>query len=125
MILNEFVQLRRFAHKFGARETGGEGGRESLCPSQAPWDTWDVGETYSLVGPFSTGFVPIILPKANMEVENSPLEDHSPLQTGGAIHFHVSSGESNDYTMDLQFWGILIYVRLLHHASPCFIIMSC
>ncbi|CAK9062484.1 unnamed protein product [Durusdinium trenchii] len=40
LILNEFVQLRRFAHKFGARETGGEGGRESLCPSQAPWEQW-------------------------------------------------------------------------------------
>ena len=29
-----------------------------------------------------------------MEVENDPLEDHFPLQTGGAIHFHVSSRES-------------------------------
>ena len=24
----------------------------------------------------------------NMEVENGPSEDHFPLQTGGAIHFH-------------------------------------
>ena len=30
----------------------------------------------------------------NMEVENGPLEYHFPLQTGGAIHFHVSSRES-------------------------------
>ena len=29
-----------------------------------------------------------------MEVENDPLEDHVPRQTGGAIHFHVSSRES-------------------------------
>ena len=29
-----------------------------------------------------------------MEVENGPLEDHFPLQTGGAIHFHVIFRES-------------------------------
>ena len=33
------------------------------------------------------------LPGTDMEVENGPLEDHFPLQTGGAIRFHVSSRE--------------------------------
>ena len=30
-----------------------------------------------------------------MEVENGPLFIHFPLQTGGAIHFHVSFRECN------------------------------
>ena len=33
----------------------------------------------------------ITLAGTNLELDNGPLEDHVPLQTGGAIHFHVSS----------------------------------
>ena len=50
--------------------------REVLRPSYTPTQTSGI----------SSG--------TNMEVENGPLEDHFPLQTGGAIHFHVSSRES-------------------------------